>query len=157
MGFGLLTLLRRPSVGSGSKPAAEETAGAWSVLTPHAPRWVTAALAATAVLIPLGALLGKEMQERAKHTDDLPLLICAMMLYVGVGTLAVFLSWQASRHLRSHLRSAAKTPSAAVLSASPSPRRTLKRPELVFVIGVVLLMSLVVIAVFIGVLGGWMK
>ena len=37
-------------------------------MAPDAPRWVTAALAAAAILIPLGALLGKELQ----HVQNMP-------------------------------------------------------------------------------------
>jgi hypothetical protein len=97
--------------GTGPKPTAEANSGKWNLCAPDAPRWVTALLAVTAVLIPLGAFLGKELAQRAKHGNDAALMSVAMAIYCGVGVLALFAAWQASRQLRTYLRPGAKTPS----------------------------------------------
>ena len=169
LGFGFLALVLGRVFGDGSssgpdgspRQAAwlppEATTGKWNIFAPDASRWGSVLLAAAAVAIPLGALLGKELHQRAKHANDVALMSVAFMLYLGVGAIAVFLSWHATRLLRSLLRRGATAPSTAVSFTSPSPPRASAWPGVVFMIGMALLMTLVVITVFVGVLGWWMK
>ena len=169
LGFGFLALVfgrlfgDGSSRGSGGSPRQaswlppEATTGKWNILAPDASRWGSVLLAAATVAIPLGALLGKELHQRAKSTNDVALMSVAFMLYLGVGAIAVFLSWHATRLLRSLFRRGATAPSSAVSFTSPSPPRASAWPGVVFMIGMALLMTLVAITVFVGVLGWWMK
>jgi len=128
-----LTTLDVPS-GTGPRPAGEKSAGAWNIFAPDAPRWATALLAAAAVLIPLGAFVGKGLIQGAKPTQHVPSLLIGIAILLAVGALALFLAWQATRHLRTRLRPGAKAPNTPAQATSPPIQRKFVRTAVVALI-----------------------